>query len=97
VPEIQDVADYVGDSLGAFRNRPRRPAPRTWIVFCGVHFTAETAKILNRKDRGVADKDALARWRRVARADKLSDSETSEFLHGHVYMSERGGEGAQAT
>src|SRR6478609_5111022 len=74
LPEVQDVADYVGDSLGLSRQAAATDA--STILFCGVHFMAETAAILSpektvlipdlRAGCSLAssiDADSLRRWK----------------------------------
>src|SRR6476660_442931 len=71
-PEVQDVADYVGDSLGLARQAAKTNAEV--IVFCGVHFMAETAKILNpNKIVVLPDKDAGCSLEESCPADKLAE------------------------
>ena len=72
VPEIQDVADFVGDSLGLSQEAAK--TGEDVIVFCGVHFMAETAKILNpNKIVILPDKDAGCSLEESCPADKLRD------------------------
>lgn len=70
VGEIQDVADFVGDSLGLAQQAAKTDAEV--IVFCGVHFMAETAKILNpNKTVVLPDKDAGCSLEESCPADQL--------------------------
>ena len=70
LPEIQDVADYVGDSLGL--SQQAAAADADTIVFCGVHFMAETASVLC-PDKSVLITDLDA-------GCSLADSITAEQL-----------------
>jgi quinolinate synthase len=72
LPEIQDVADYVGDSLGL--SQQAAAADAETIVFCGVHFMAETASILCPDKRVlIPDPDAGCSLADSITADQLRD------------------------
>lgn len=70
VPEVQDIADYIGDSLGLSHQAAKTEAEV--IVFCGVHFMAETASIISPEKKVlIPDLDAGC---------SLADSITAEEL-----------------
>ncbi len=78
VPELQDVADFVGDSLGLSYQAARTDADV--ILFCGVHFMAETAKIINPSKRVILpDLEAGCSLSESCPPEKLA-----EFLKKHA-------------
>lgn len=77
-PEIQDIADYVGDSLGLAREAQATDCEV--IVFCGVHFMAETACILNPSKKVIIpDLDAQCSLEQSCPAEELA-----AFLEANV-------------
>src|SRR5215210_7244615 len=76
-PEVQDVADYVGDSLGLSQQAARTDA--AVIAFCGVHFMAETASILCPAKRVlIPDPDAGC-----SLADSITPEQLRAWQAGH--------------
>ncbi len=72
LPEVQDVADYIGDSLGL--SRQAAAADAEVVEFCGVHFMAETASILSpEKKILIADPDAGCSLSDSINADQLRE------------------------
>jgi quinolinate synthase len=77
LPEIQDVADYVGDSLGLSQRAAAVDADT--IVFCGVHFMAETASVLcPEKTVLIPDPDAGC-----SLADSITAAQLREWKSAH--------------
>jgi quinolinate synthase len=77
LPEIQDIADFTGDSLALSRIAVQSSA--STIVFCGVHFMAETAKILA-PDKTVLIPDARAG---CSLADSITGAQLREWKAEH--------------
>src|SRR5436190_1460172 len=78
VPELQDAADFVGDSLGLSYQAAKTNADV--ILFCGVHFMAETAKIINPTKRVILpDLDAGCSLSESCPPEKLA-----QFLQEHA-------------
>src|SRR5256885_38469 len=72
VPELQEVADFVGDSLGLSYQAAKTDADV--ILFCGVHFMAETAKIINPTKRVILpDLDAGCSLSESCPPEKLAE------------------------
>ncbi len=75
IPEIQDVADFVGDSLGLCQEAKKVNKP--YILFCGVDFMAESAAILN-PDRTVLMSELKARCPMAAMLPAMQVREAKE-------------------
>ncbi|MBR4190340.1 MAG: quinolinate synthase NadA [Kiritimatiellae bacterium] len=76
-PEVQDIADFTGDSLELARKASGIDAPV--VVFCGVHFMAETAAILN-PDKRILSPDPTAG---CPMADMIDAAQLREFKAAH--------------
>ena len=77
IPEVQDVADIIGDSLNLSRQAAQ--VPQKIIVFCGVHFMAETAAIIS-PDKKVLIPDTQAG---CSLSDSITIQELKEWKREH--------------
>ena len=77
VPDVQDIADYVGDSLGLSQQAAETEAET--IIFCGVHFMAETASIIS-PDKTVLIPDLKAG---CSLADSITADQLKEWKADH--------------
>lgn len=77
IPEVQDVADIIGDSLNLSRQAAQ--VPQKVIVFCGVHFMAETAAIIS-PDKKVLIPDTQAG---CSLSDSITIQELKEWKKEH--------------
>jgi len=78
-PDVQDAADFVGDSLGLSREAARLDPSVRVVVFAGVHFMAETAKMLS-PDRTVLLPDPTAG---CPMADMVTDEDVRALRRDH--------------
>src|SRR5205807_7132365 len=83
--ELQELADYTGDSLQLARAATKVDTPT--IVFCGVHFMAETAKILNPSKRVLLpDLEAGCSLAESCPADKLARYQEMLRINGRKFQ-----------
>ncbi|MBL7073800.1 quinolinate synthase NadA [candidate division KSB1 bacterium] len=86
-PEVQDIADFLGDSLGLAKKAAKTDAQI--IVFCGVQFMAETAKILSpdkgvllpRKEAGCPMADMITREELKALKEKYPEAKVISYVN----------------
>lgn len=92
LPEIQDIADFVGDSLELAQIS--KTIDRKVIVFCGVHFMAETAKILNPDKTvlmpdlhaGCPMADMITPQKLIMEKEKFSDAAVVTYINSTAHV-----------